>query len=193
MATDHGSTTAAIDLAGGDMLALGRGALSALRSALLRDAGPEAAACLQEAGYAGGRAVYASFERWLRSQGVDDPADLPIEEFQRRASGYFRDAGWGTVELDTLHDAVAIVDSRDWGEADPHEHLEHPACHFTTGMFADFFGHFSDVPLAVLEVECRSAGAPRCRFLLGNGDVMRYVYDEMERGTAWEEAVGRVE
>jgi predicted hydrocarbon binding protein len=193
MASDDMTTAAGIDLAGGEMLAVSRGALSALRSALLRDAGPEAAACLQEAGYAGGRAVYASFERWLRSQGVEDAAELPMNDFQRLASTYFRDAGWGTVELETLRDAVAIVDSRDWGEADPHDHLEHPACHFTTGMFADFFGHFSDVPLAVLEVECRSTGAPRCRFLLGNGDVMRYVYDEMERGIGYEEAVGRVE
>jgi predicted hydrocarbon binding protein len=193
MATDDMTTSAGIDLAGGELLAVGRGALSALRSALLRDAGPEAAACLQEAGYAGGRAVYASFERWLRSKGVEDPAELSMDDFQRHASTYFRDAGWGTVELDSLRDAVAVVDSRDWGEADPHDRLEHPACHFTTGMFADFFGHFSDVPLAVLEVECRSSGAPRCRFLLGNGDVMRYVYDEMERGVGYEEAVGRVE
>ncbi len=193
MASNDSSTAAGIDLPGGEMLAVSRGALSALRSALLRDAGPETAACLQEAGYAGGRAVFASFERWLRLQGVDDAADLPMDDFQRRASTYFRDAGWGTVEVSTLRDAVAIVDSPDWGEADPHDHLEHPACHFTTGMFADFFGHFSDVPLAVLEVECRSAGAPRCRFLLGNGEVMRYVYDEMERGEGWEEAVGRVE
>jgi predicted hydrocarbon binding protein len=193
MASNDTTTATGIDLAGGEMLAVSRGALSALRSALLRDAGPETAACLQEAGYAGGRAVFASFERWLRAQGVEDPAELPMDDFQRRASIYFRDAGWGTVELDTLHDAVAVVDSRDWGEADPHDHLEHPACHFTTGMFADFFGHFSDVPLAVLEVECRSTGAPRCRFLLGNGDVMRYVYDEMERGAGYEEAVGRVE
>jgi predicted hydrocarbon binding protein len=187
------TTSAGLDLAGGEMLAVSRGALSALRGALLRDAGPEAAACLQEAGYAGGRAVFASFERWLRVQGVEDPAELPIDDFQRHASAYFREAGWGTVELDTLHDAVAVVDSSDWGEAAPHDELGHPSCHFTTGMFADFFGHFSDVPLAVLEVECRSAGATRCRFLLGNGEVMRYVYDEMERGTGYEEAVGRVE
>src|SRR5690606_8276006 len=121
----------------------------------------------------------------------EDPADLRMDDFQRLTSTYFRDAGWGSVELDALHDAVAVVDSPDWGEADPHEQIEHPACHFTTGMFADFFGHFSDVPLAVLEVECRSAGAPPCRFLLGNGEVMRYGYDEMERGVGYEEAVGQ--
>lgn len=182
-----------IDLVGHELLAVSRGAITALRGALLRDSGPEAAACLQEAGYAGGSAVFASFESWLRERGVEEAAELGVEQFQQMASTYFRDAGWGTVELDSLRDAVAIVDSPNWGEADPHEHLEHPACHFTTGMFADFFGHFSDVPLAVLEVECRSAGAPRCRFLLGNGDVMRYVYEEMESGREWEEAVGLLE
>jgi predicted hydrocarbon binding protein len=187
------SSTAGLDLAGSEMLTVSRGALSALRSALLRDAGPEAAACLQEAGYAGGHAVHAAFEQWLRARGVEDAAELPMDDFRRLASAYFRESGWGSVELDALHDAVAVVDSPDWGEADPHDHLEHPACHFTTGMFADFFGHFSDVPLGVLEVECRSSGSPRCRFLLGNGDVMRYVYEEMERGVGYEEAVALVE
>jgi predicted hydrocarbon binding protein len=181
-----------IDLADHEMLAVSREALSALRTALLRNSGPEAATFLQEAGYAGGRAVYDSFLSWLREQGVEDAGELDMGDFERRASAYFRHAGWGTVEIGALRDAVAVVDSTDWGEADPREHLEHPACHFTTGMFADFFGHFSDVPLAVLEVECRSAGASRCRFLLGNGDVMRYVYEEMESGSEYEEAVGRV-
>jgi hypothetical protein len=60
-------------------------------------------------------------------------------------------------------------------------------------MFADFFGRLSDVPLSVLEVECRSAGASRCRFLLGATDVMRYVYEEMKRGERYEAAAGRVE
>jgi predicted hydrocarbon binding protein len=192
MASNY-SSTSGIDVAGSEMLTVGRVALSALRSALLRDAGPEAAACLQEAGYAGGHAVYASFQRWLRTRDVEDAAELPMDEFQRLASEFFRESGWGNVELNALHDAVAVVDSPDWGEADPHDHLEHPACHFTTGMFADFFGHFSEVPLGVLEVECRSAGADRCRFLLGNGDVMRYVYEEMERGVGYEEAVAGVE
>ena len=43
-----------LDLTSNHMLALTRDSLAALRSALLRDAGPSAAAYLQEAGYAGG-------------------------------------------------------------------------------------------------------------------------------------------
>ena len=54
---------------------------------------------------------------------------------------------------------------------------------------ADFFGRISDAPLAVLEVECRSMGAPRCRFLLGNSDVLQYVFTEVEKGVAYDEAV----
>jgi hypothetical protein len=56
-------------------------------------------------------------------------------------------------------------------------------------MFADFFGRVADAPLAVMEVECRSAGAERCRFLLGSTEVMQQVYEEMSQGVAYDEAV----
>ena len=47
----------------------------------------------------------------------------------------------------------------------------------------------SGKPVAVLEVECRSAGQDRCRFLVGSPDVMDAVYEEMGRGTDYEAAV----
>jgi predicted hydrocarbon binding protein len=184
--------TDSIDLADHDMVAMSRTMLGALRTVLFRDAGAGAAGVLQEAGYAGGGSVYESFREWLRVQGKAAPDQLEVEEFQRKASSYFREAGWGTIAIGSLHDAVATVDSEDWGEADPASRLDAPSCHLTTGMFADFFGRLSDSPLAVLEVECRSCGAPRCRFLLGNADVMHFVYGEMEKGRTYEEAVGNV-
>jgi len=182
-----------INLADHALLAVSRPALLALRAALLRDMGASAAAALQEAGYAGGATVFDAFRQWLHERGDGAPEDLDFERFQRRASEYFRLAGWGTLEIGSLADAVATVDTDDWGEADPGEHLDQPGCHFTTGMLADFFGRFSDVPLAVLEVECRSAGHERCRFLLGNGDVMRFVYDKMEQGEPYDAIVAAVE
>ena len=48
-------------------------------------------------------------------------------------------------------------------------------------------------PLAVLEVECRSMGAPRCRFLIGNAEVMEHVYEEMGRGLDYEQATETIE
>src|SRR3954447_16767263 len=181
-----------IDLADHRMVAMSRSTLAALRSILFRDAGPAAAGALQEAGYAGGQAVYQSFREWLRKQGKASPEDLEVDEFQRRASSYFREAGWGSITIGSMGDALATVDSADWGESEPGANLEQPGCHVTTGMFADFFGRVSDVPLAVPEVECRPAGPDRCRFLLGTADVMRFVYDEMEKGRSYTDAVAAV-
>jgi predicted hydrocarbon binding protein len=182
-----------LDLANHSMVALSRAALMALRGALLRDAGSAAAVYLRDAGYAGGETVFASFRGWLQSEHALDPDELSVDEFAEYATRYFRDAGWGSVSIGSLGDGVATVDSEDWAEADPSSHLESPGCHITTGMFADFFGRLSDTPLAVLEVECRSAGAPRCRFLLGNADVMTYIFEEMEAGSEYQTAASEVQ
>jgi predicted hydrocarbon binding protein len=183
-----------LDLTSQHMLALTRASLAALRSALIRDAGPSAAAYLQEAGYAGGEQLFASFGAWLAARGEEmPPEDLTVEEFESHATEFFREAGWGSIAIGSLNDALATIDSSDWGEADDAGALEHPSCHMTTGMFADFFGRVADQPLAVLEVECRSTGAPRCRFLIGAADVMEHVYDELGQGRSVEEAVETVE
>jgi predicted hydrocarbon binding protein len=178
-----------IDLKDHRMVAMSRHALNALRAALLRDVGPAGAAVLRDAGFAGGESVFQSFTEWLRGR-TDVEADaLSVEEFQQRAGEYFRDTGWGTLSLGTLHEVVVTVDSPDWEEAEPNGGLDHPGCHFTTGLFADFLGRVSDEPLAVLEVECRSMGSSRCRFLLGSADVMNYVFDALERGERYEDAL----
>ena len=182
-----------MELATNGMLGLPRAALAALRAALYRDAGPAAAAYLQEAGYAGGETLFAAFRGWLSARGEQAPESLTLERFEELATGYFRDAGWGSLSVGSLRSAVAVLDSPDWGEADPDSGMEQPACHFTTGMFADFFGRIADAQLAVLEVECRSTGAHRCRFLIGNAEVMEHVYDTLGRGSDYETALGEVE
>jgi predicted hydrocarbon binding protein len=178
-----------IDLSASTLVAVSRAALSALRASLLRDAGPAAAAYFQEAGYAGGAAVFDAFRTWLQERGYGSPDSLGVEEFAARASEYFHDLGWGSIRLGALRDAVATLDSTDWGEADPTAGLDQPACHLSTGMFADFFGRIADTPLAVMEVECRSAGDARCRFLLGSAEVMERLYESMSEGKAYEAAV----
>lgn len=178
-----------IDLTGSGMLAITRDALTSLRAALMRDTGPATAGYLQEAGYAGGGALFEAFRQWLASRGAGAPESLSVEGFQHEATEFFLRTGWGSLQVGALHDTVATLDSADWGEATPESALEHPGCHLTSGMFADFFGRVADAPLAVMEVECRSAGAPRCRFLLGNTDVMQTIYAHMSRGLAYEAAV----
>ena len=183
-----------LDLTSQNMLAFTRASLAALRAALVRDAGPSAAAYLQEAGYAGGEQLFSSFAEWLSARGEATlPEDLMLEEFEARATDFFREAGWGSISIGSLGNAVATLDSPDWGEADDAGGHEHPTCHLTTGMFADFFGRVADHPLAVMEVECRSTGATRCRFLMGNPEVMEHVYDALAQGASYEEAVEAVE
>src|SRR5215211_3126538 len=123
-----------IELSPGGLLALPRTSLSALRTALLRDVGPESARFLQEAGYAGGETVFAAFREWLRARGdmatagtAAEPEDLEVEAFQHRVAEFFREAGWGTVRIGTLREAVATIDCDDWAESDPEgEALDQP-------------------------------------------------------------------
>lgn len=178
-----------LDLAGHGMLALTRASLSTLRTALMRDGGPDAAIYLQEAGYAGGDALWQAFRRWLGTRSDISAEQMDVETFEARISEFFRDAGWGSLAISSLDEVVATLDSEDWGEADPANVADHPCCHMTTGMFADLFGRVAGAPVAVLEVECRSMGAERCRFLVGNPEVMEQIYDDMGRGLAYDEAV----
>ena len=176
-----------MDLTATHCLAFPRASLLALRAALIRDTGGSFATFLQEAGYAGGEAVFAAFRSWLGTRN-EDVDTLDIEAFQARAAEFFRVAGWGSITIAPVGDVVAMVDSSDWGEADPLSALPYPSCHYTTGMLADFFGRTAAAPLAVLEVECRSSGSARCRFLVGATEVMGHLYERMSAGEHYEAA-----
>ena len=146
---------------------------------------------LQEAGYAGGPALFDAFTQWLASRGAPAPESLAAAEFGSRATEFFREAGWGSVELGVL-ESVATFDSADWAEGDPAHPLEFPGCYYTSGVLADFFTRLAGEPLSVMEVECRSMGGERCRFLVGSGETMQHVYDAMGEGVTYERlATGR--
>jgi len=177
-----------LDLPGNALVAMTRDSLAALRAAMFRDVGPNAAAMLQEAGYAGGQAMFDAFGRWLAARGLPAPESLAAADFGARATEFFRDAGWGSSELGSL-ESVATVDSGDWAEGNPAYPLEFPGCYYTSGVMADFFGRLVGEPVAVMEVECRSMGGERCRFLLGSGETLQRVYDEMAQGVSYEQAI----
>ena len=181
-----------IQLAGSGMIALTRDALATLRALLFRDVGANAASYLQEAGYAGGGALFTAFAAWCMTKGYGQPEAIAASEFQSYASEFFGELGWGALSLGTLRGTIGTLDSSDWAEADPDADLAFPGCHLTTGMLADFFGRLADMPLAVMEVECRSMGAPRCRFLLGSAEALGYVYDEVTRGATYEDAAAAI-
>ncbi len=178
-------------LASTPLVALPRQSLATLRSALIRDLGGNFATYLQEAGFAGGDAVFAAFKEWLAARG-GSAEGVGFAEFQRLSAEFFRDTGWGSLEVGTLNDVVITLDSTDWAEADPALNIGFPACYYSMGLLADFFGRLADAPLACYEVECRSNGAPRCRFLLGSAEVIGQIYQRMSEGVGYEAAVGEL-
>jgi predicted hydrocarbon binding protein len=154
-----------------------------LRAATLAG-GVDAVDALREAGFAGGPAVYDAFEQWLsETQAAESPrsvSELTIHEFGDRAARYFRDAGWGVVEFETMEDeGVAELSMDNCWESDPHAIDGEPSCHITTGMLAAFFGKLAGYPVAVMETECRSANGEKCRFLLGNSEIMTYQWERI--------------
>jgi predicted hydrocarbon binding protein len=181
-----------MDLAQSPLVAFPRTSLAALRAALVRDTGGAFATFLQEAGYAGGESMFAAFRAWLAAHALPDADSLDVGGFQTQAAGFFRENGWGSLSITPLHDVVAVVDSEDWAEADPQSGMQYPACHYTTGLLADFFGRAGAAPLAVLEVECRSSGGHHCRFLVGSAEVMGHLYERMGAGVAYAEAAAEL-
>lgn len=180
---------ASLDFRTHGLAAFPRASLTALRRALLRDHGPEAAAALQEAGYAGGETVYRAFTGWLAERTDINAEQLDVDAFQERASEFFSEFGWGTLSVGSLDDAVATLDASDWWEGDGEDRLDAPGCHLTTGLFADLFGRLAGTQVAVLEVECRAMGHSHCRFLVGSPEVLEFVYEDMTEGKSYQDAV----
>src|SRR4249919_654593 len=104
-----------MNLSESGMVAVTRDALSALRNALMRDTGYAAAGYLQEAGYAGGAALFDAFRQWLTKRGAPEPESLSLGAFQSYTTEFFRETGWGSLSIGEM-DAVATLDSEDWSE-----------------------------------------------------------------------------
>jgi predicted hydrocarbon binding protein len=168
-----------IDLQSQSLVAISRESLSALRAALFRDLGGNAATYLQEAGYAGAAQVYEAFSNWLKARGGPAPADLALDDFAAAMAEFFAASGWGTLGFSVGEGAVATIESSDWAEASVGDGSQMSGCFFTNGILSDFFGRLTDAPVAVMETECRSMGSPRCKFVIGTPEKLQKVYDEL--------------
>jgi len=163
--------------------------LRQLHASLAAHAPDQLVTVLQEAGYAAGEGSYRGFAAWLRERaGVDSPANLDAGLLAEMLSDFFASAGWGTVTMSPVGTGALALDSRDWAEAEPGT-AQTPMCFFSAGMLADFLGRIADDTVAVMEVECRSKGDARCRFLSAPPDVLDRVYQEMTAGRTYEEAL----
>jgi len=164
------------------MVAISRESLNALRASLFRDLGGNAATYLQDAGYGGAGAVYDAFTHWLAAKGGPAPEALSADDFARSVAEFFAASGWGTLEFTAGQNGVATIDSNDWAEAVTADGSTLSGCYFTTGLLVDFFSRITDAQISVMETECRSMGASRCRFLVGTPQRLQEIYDQMAAG-----------
>ncbi len=146
---------------------------------------------LQEAGYAAGEGAYRAFAAWLPGvAGVEDPGELAAARVAEMLSRFLSSLGWGGVTVSQLAGAVVSIDSPDWSEAQPGAGLQYPSCAFTSGLLADFMSRLGDAPLAVMEVECRSRGEGRCRWLVGAPESLTALYEHMAQGADYLTVLG---
>src|SRR2546425_6937829 len=153
-----------------------------LHASLAAHAPDQLITVLQEAGYAAGEGLFKAFTA------VNSPTDLDADLLAGTLSEFFTSGGWGTVTLTPVGTGALALDSSDWAEAEPGM-AQSPMCFFSAGMLADFLGRLSDETVAVMEVECRSRGDERCRFLSATPEVLDKVYNEMTAGRTYEEAL----
>ncbi|HEY0305594.1 MAG TPA: V4R domain-containing protein [Longimicrobiales bacterium] len=167
-------------------LAIPVASLSALRQALTAEVGPDAAAsALRAAGHAAGDA-------WHPQVSSGEDGAVSESAFWRRLSQLFHSRGWGSLAHSAVHPGVGALDAVDWVEAQPDAGEPRPSCFFTTGLLANLLGNVAGSDVAVMEVECRSAGADRCRFLFGSADALNALYARVSSGDAVDAALSEL-
>ncbi|HEX7051430.1 MAG TPA: V4R domain-containing protein [Longimicrobiales bacterium] len=169
-------------------LTLPTASLHAMRRALEAEVGVEAAArALHNAGHAAGDAL---FERLA----ADTPeiSELMEAEFWQRLNALFAERGWGALHFEATHPGIGSLESSDWAEADPVGGAAHPSCHFTAGLLANLLGRTAGDRVGALEVECRSRGDLRCRFLFGGAAALGRLYDALSAGRELEGALAEL-
>ena len=168
------------------MIGVPRDALVALRTLLFRADSAAAAAALYEAGYAGGGAMHDAFVRWCRAKKLPVAEHMGASEFAQHASAFFTELGLGAIEVGTVRDAAVTLDSTNWAEAEPSSGMQFPGCYLTAGLLTEFLARVAGSSVSVLEVECRSMGAKRCRFVAGSAETIQQVYEALAQGTAYD-------
>jgi len=153
-----------------------------LHASLAAHAPDQLISVLQEAGYAAGEGLYKTFTA------VNSPTELDAGMLGEALSEFFTSGGWGSVTVSPVGIGALALDSTDWAEAEPGT-AQSPMCFFSAGMLADFLGRLSDETVAVMEVECRSRGDERCRFLSAMPEVLDKVYNDMTAGRTYEDAL----
>jgi hypothetical protein len=172
-----------------DTFAIAPASLHRLSRELRAVGGTAAARILHEAGFASGDTMTAAWRnRVAEETGLDEAAALDTRWFGPMLDRLCVDLGWGSLSVSDLGGEAVLLESGDWAEAAA-DSATLPSCHFTAGALAAFLTGQAGAPIAVLEVECRSAGAEACRFLAGSSETLAVAWDLLAAGRDWREAL----
>lgn len=169
-------------------VALPASALSTLRRALKREAGPLAAIhALHAAGYGAGETLFDSFARTVRQ---------PLEEvgettFWTGLTRFMGRRGWGSLDHRSLHPGVGLLTSSDWAEAGDGSESQ-PGCAFSAGLLSHVLTRAAGEPVAVLEVSCRGRGDESCAFAFGSEATIHDLYGLLLDGKRLEQALAEL-
>lgn len=162
--------------------------LHRLRHRLQAAGASTAAEILQDAGFATGEALFDLWRNQIAAHtGLDDAGRLDLRWFGPLLDEVCVELGWGSLTVTPVGEQAVLLEGGEWAEAEPGS-SEHPACHFSCGVFAAFLTAQAGAPMSVLEVECRSRGDSACRFLAGSTATLATVYDLRAAGRSWREA-----
>lgn len=165
----------------------------ALSAALAGRTSPaEGAQLFRETGYALGGSLYDRLQERVGSERGGLPEQLEEQEFWSALGDCFADLGWSRPAYAALRPGIAVLDLERGVEAVDGASAAHPGCHLTVGILADMLRRVAGEPVAVLEVECRSRGDERCRFLVGGEAALGEVYDGVRGGAGYQTAVAEL-
>lgn len=161
-------------------VALPASVFTTLRRELSDEVGPVPALhALHAAGYAAGIATAPA----LLGSGDAEPASLATDVFWARLTAFLARRGWGRLSHRAPHEAVGLLESGDWVEADEDEAAgEDASCSFTSGYLSGLLSEIAGGPVAVLEVSCRGRGDTTCTFAFGSETAIHELYGQLLEG-----------
>jgi predicted hydrocarbon binding protein len=164
--------------------------LPALHRAISEGREPaEAARLARQFGFDSGEAFYEALRDWNADQMAEPIEDLSPDSFWEATATFFSSVGWGELTFERPHPGLGVLHSSDWAESQPDSGARHPACHVTTGILAHILSRVGGIDLAVMEVQCRSAGDDLCRFLIGGPEALQSVYRQLRNGASLDAAI----
>lgn len=166
-------------------VALPASVFATLRRELTREVGAVATIhALHAAGYSAGSAAAPGFA----SAAGGGTAELATDVFWARFTAFLARRGWGRLTHAPAHEAVGLLRSGDWVEADE-ERGEEAACSFTAGYLSGMLTELAGGPVAVLETECRARGDERCTFAFGSEGAIHELYGRLLDGAGLDGAL----